>query len=561
MLASLSISDIVLVDRLELAFRPGLAVLTGETGAGKSILLDALGLALGARADAALVRPGAKQPASVTASFELPADHAALAMLAAHGLGAPEDGEALILRRTVSADGKSRAFVNDQPVGVAVLRALGDALVEIEGSRGDTGLMNPELHRDALDQFGRLGKEAAATRETHRAWREAATALEAAQKARAASRSEEEYLRHVAAELATLDPKPGEEQALAERRSLMMNAGKLIETVNAAMESLTEGSGVEARIAAARRTLDRGVQGPARAAFDGVIAALDRAANETAEAAALLEKASASLDLDPRALEKAEERLFALRAAARRHSCAPEALPALVAEFAAKLAMLQDGGAGLEKLTKADAVARAAYMSAARALADGRAKAAKKLDAAVAAELPALRLDKAVFKTVLEPVPEDAWSEHGTERVRFAVATNPGAEPGPIGRIASRGEMSRFLLALRVVLAEAGAVPTLVLDEIDAGIGGATAAAVGERLSRLGKRIQILAVTHSPQVAACGAAHWRVSKQNKAGAAMTRAEALDGEARREEIARMLAGAKITDEARAAADRLMAVKAR
>jgi DNA repair protein RecN (Recombination protein N) len=561
MLASLAISDIVLVDRLDLAFRPGLAVLTGETGAGKSILLDALGLALGARADAALVRPGARTAASVAASFELPKGHPAFAALETHGLSAPEDGEPLILRRTLSADGKSRAFVNDQPVGVAVLRQIGEALVEIEGSRGDVGLMNPELHRDALDAFGRLEPQAAEVRAAHRAWRSAARALGEARAARDASRAEEEYWRHVTAELGALDPKPGEEQALAERRAVLMNAGKLVETVNAATESLTEGTGVEQRIAAARRILDRGIQGEARAAFEPALAALDRAADAAGEAVTALEKASGGLDLDPRALEVAEERLFALRAAARRHSCPVDALPQLAADFAARLAALEDGGAGLAKLTKAEAAARAAYMDAARALADGRAKAAQKLDKAVAAELPALRLDKASFKTMLEPLPEEAWSEHGTERVRFAVATNPGAEPGPIGRIASRGEMSRFLLALRVVLAEAGAVPTLVLDEIDAGVGGATAAAIGERLSRLGKRIQLLVVTHSPQVAACGATHWRVSKRAKGGATLTSAEALDGEARREEIARMLAGAKITDEARAAADSLMAVKAR
>jgi DNA repair protein RecN (Recombination protein N) len=438
---------------------------------------------------------------------------------------------------------------------------VGEALVEIEGARGDVGLMNPELHRDALDAFGGLEAQADEVRTTHRAWRTAARALEEARAARDASRAEEEYWRHVATELGALDPQPGEERMLAERRSLLMNAGKLVETVNAAMESLSEGTAVESRIAAARRILDRGIQGDARAAFEPVLAALDRAADAAGEAIGELEKASGGLDLDPRTLEKTEERLFALRAAARRHSCAVDALPQLAADFAARIAALEDGGAGLEKLTKEEAATRSAYMGAARVLADGRAKAAAKLDKAVVAELPALRLDKAVFKTLLDPLPEDSWSDHGMERVRFAVATNPGAEPGPIGRIASRGEMSRFLLALRVVLAEAGAVPTLVLDEIDAGVGGATAAAIGERLSRLGRRIQLLVVTHSPQVAACGGTHWRVTKRVKNGATLTQTEALDGDARREEIARMLAGAKITDEARAAADKLMAVKAR
>jgi DNA repair protein RecN (Recombination protein N) len=558
MLASLAISDIVLVDKLDLVFKPGLAVLTGETGAGKSILLDALGLALGARGDAALVRAGAKQPASVAASFDVAKGHAVFDVLVAHGLAAPEPGEPLILRRSLSADGKSRGFVNDQPVGVGVLRALGDALVEIEGTRGDAGLLNAELHREALDAFAGLGDTARATREAHRAWRAAQKALHEAQEARNKSRSEEEYLRHVAAELAALDPQDGEEQELAGRRSLMMNASKIAEALESALAQLTEGDGVEGRLAAARRILDR-APGETRALCLDAIAALDRAANDAADATALLEKASTALDLDPKSLETAETRLFALRAAARRHSTTVDALPALRATFERQLAALEDGGAGLATLTKEEAAARSAYVSVARRLAEGRTKAAGKLDKAVAAELPALRLDKARFQTAIETLPETAWSEHGTETIRFTVATNPGAAPGPIGRIASRGEMSRFLLALRVVLAEAGAVPTLVLDEVDAGIGGATAAAVGERLSRLGKRIQLLVVTHSPQVAASGAAHWRITKQTRSGVTLTRAEELDGAARREEIARMLAGAKITDEARAAADSLMAAR--
>ncbi len=559
MLAALAIRDIVLVDRLDLAFRPGLAVLTGETGAGKSILLDALGLALGARADAGLVRQGAAGAASVAATFDLAPGHAVLAALAEHGLDTPEPGEPLILRRTLAADGKSRAFVNDQPVGVAVLREIGEALVEIEGSRGDVGLMNPELHRDALDAFGGLAKHAEAVRTAWRAWREAVSALDAARAARDRSASEEDYLRHVASELDALDPKPGEEAALAEKRALLAGAGKIAEAL-ATAEAALAGGGVEQGLAQARRALDR-VALAAGGRLDAVLAALDRAANETAEAVSALEKAGAELDLDPRKLDRAEERLFALRAAARRHSTTVDLLPDLRASFAARLAALEDGGAGLARLTREEAAARAAYLRAATALSEGRAKAAAKLDKAVAAELPALKLEKSVFRTQLETLAEPQWSEHGTERVRFAVATNPGAAPGPIGRIASRGEMSRFLLALRVVLAEAGAVPTLVLDEVDAGIGGATAAAVGERLSRLGARIQLLVVTHSPQVAACGAMHWRVVKGAAKGATVTRAEALDEATRREEIARMLAGASITDEARAAAASLIAGPAR
>jgi DNA repair protein RecN (Recombination protein N) len=559
MLAALSIRDIVLIDRLDLAFRPGLTVLTGETGAGKSILLDALGLALGARADARLVRPGA-EAAHVAATFELPDGHAAWAALARHGIAAPDEGEPLILRRALGADGKSRAYVNDQPVGAAALRDVADALVEIEGTRGDAGLMNAELHRAALDSFGGLAAHAAAVREAHRAWRDAGEALDRARAAQAKDRAEEAFLRHVAGELDALDPQPGEEEALAQRRATLMNAGKLTDAIAAALSSLGEGGGLEAGLAAARRALDRvaNVAGPLLAP---ALAALDRAQAEAAEAAALIEKAASDLDSDPRRLEEAEERLFALRAAARKHATTVDTLPALKAEFARRLAALTEGDAGIDRLAKEEAASRAKYLQAARALAEGRAEAASRLDRAVAAELPALRLDKARFATVLEPLAETAWSEHGTERVRFAVATNPGAAPGPIGRIASRGEMSRFLLALRVVLAEAGALPTLVLDEVDAGIGGATAAAVGERLAKLGRAMQLLVVTHSPQVAAHAAAHWRVTKATTKGAALTRAEELAGEARREEIARMLAGARITDAARAAADSLMTARAR
>ncbi|HEX9836242.1 MAG TPA: AAA family ATPase, partial [Alphaproteobacteria bacterium] len=463
MLAALSIRDIVLIDRLDLAFRPGLTVLTGETGAGKSILLDALGLALGARADARLVRRGAAA-AHVAATFELPDGHAAWAALARHGIAAPDEGEPLILRRILGADGKSRAYVNDQPVGAAALRDVADALVEIEGTRGDAGLMNAELHRAALDAFGGLAADDAAVREAHRAWRDAGEALDRARAAQAKDRAEEAFLRHVAGELDALDPQPGEEEALAQRRATLMNAGKLTDAIAAALSSLGDG-GAEAGLAAARRALDRvaAVAGPLLAP---ALAALDRAQAEAAEAAALIEKAASDLDSDPRRLEEAEERLFALRAAARKHATTVDTLPALKAEFARRLAALAEGDAGIDRLAKEEAASRAKYLQAARALAEGRAEAASRLDRAVAAELPALRLDKARFATVLEPLAETAWSEHGTERVRFAVATNPGAAPGPIGRIASRGEMSRFLLALRVVLAEAGALPTLVLDEV-----------------------------------------------------------------------------------------------
>jgi DNA repair protein RecN (Recombination protein N) len=532
MLLGLAIRDIVLIDRLDLSLGPGLNVFTGETGAGKSILLDALGLALGHRADSALLRHGAER-GSVSAEFEVPAGHAARRLLDEHGLAAEE---VVVLRRVLDGQGRSRAYLDDQPVSVNLLRGLGESLVEIHGPGDHTALLNAAGHRDLLDAFGGLEGQGAAV---ERAWTEmgaAAAALEAAQARLAAARAEEEYLRHVAGELESLRPEPGEENALAETRALLVHAEKLGEAVAVAAAALADEGGAGDRLRAAERALE-GVAGDAAGRLDGALSALGRATVEAGEAAAEVEALRRALAPEPGRLEQAEERLFSLRAAARKHGVPVDGLADLERQMVAKLAALDDG---------ADEV---------RGLGD-EADAAAELDAALIVELAPIKLDKARFETRVEALDEGEWTRHGADRVSFEVATNPGAPLGALARIASGGELSRLLLALKVVLARARSAPTLVFDEVDRGVGGATAHAVGERLSRLAAEAQVLVVTHSPQVAARTDHHWRVTKAEN-GAALTRAEELDAEGRREEIARMLAGAEVTGEARAAAESLLA----
>jgi DNA repair protein RecN (Recombination protein N) len=552
MLRSLSVRDVVLIGHLDLAFQPGLSVLTGETGAGKSILLDALGLALGVRAEAKLVRHGAGQ-ASVAAEFDAEAP-GLLEALAEHGLAA-DDG-AVILRRVLTADGRSRAFVNDQAVSVSLLRALGERLVEIHGEFESQRLLSPAFHRDLLDSFaghsGVLDEVAARFRE--RSERERAAAAAEADLAR--SRSDEEYLRHAAAELEALDPRPGEEAALAERRAVMMHGERIVEALNQAAAELAAGKGAEATLQAARRHLER-VRDKAEGRLDGVISQLARAAAEAAEAAALVERTGAGLAHDAASLDNVEERLFRLRAAARKHATGVDALPDLRRELQARLADLEDGGHAARRLREEAGRADAAYREAAARLSRARRAASARLDAAVRGELAPMKLEQATFATRIEPLPEAEWDARGGDRLAFEVATNPGVPPGPLHRIASAGELSRFMLALETVLAEAQPTPTIVFDEVDAGIGGATAAAVGARLARLARRAQVLVVTHSPQVAAVGSHHWRVDKVARDGAVLTTVERLHGDARNEEIARMLAGARVTEAARAAAKSLIA----
>jgi DNA repair protein RecN (Recombination protein N) len=557
MLRSLTIRDVVLIERLELDAGAGLSVLTGETGAGKSILLDALGLALGGRAEQRLVRRGADK-AVVAARFDAPGD-AVSALLDEHGVDADDDE--LILRRVLSADGRSKAFINDQPVGVALLKAVGEALVEVHGQFENHRLMRPALHRPLLDGYGGLADERARTAETHAAWTAARDAVDR----RAAELADAERLRedlsHAVDELSALDPQPGEDAALSDRRHLLMNAEKLAEALSEATGALSDGRGVE-------HQLQQAVRGLIRAAEKGgdllqpAIDALGRAQDAAAEAAQCLERVEAELDLDAGALDALEERLFAIRAAARKHGVPPDDLPDLRASLQTRLDDLEDGQAGLEKLRRAEVEARRAYETAADALTARRTRAAEALDAAVNGELPPLKLDKAAFRTrVAADADPKAWGPDGRDTVTFEVATNPGAPFGPLGKIASGGEIARFMLALKAVLAASDSIPTLIFDEVDTGIGGAVAAAVGERLARLGAGAQVLVVTHSPQVAARGGVHYRVSKAaGHDDAVTTTVESLDGGPRTEEIARMLAGETVTDEARAAARALLGAEA-
>ncbi|MFQ5535003.1 MAG: DNA repair protein RecN [Sphingomonadales bacterium] len=554
MLLGLSIRDIVLIDRLDLPFETGLCVLTGETGAGKSIVLDSLGLVLGARADSSLMRSGAKQ-CSVSAEFEIGDDHPARAILREQGLEL--DDEVLVLRRTISAGGRSRAFVNDQPVSVSLLRALGDCLIEIHGQHGEMGLLNGAHHRPLLDAFGGLGGEVNKVRSAYAAFVKTNEALKTARSELEKARADEDYLRHAAAELDKLDPRPDEEAELAGQRSIGMHGEKVASEIDTAMSLFAGDDGIESRLRQAARKIER-VADKAAGKLDPVLDALERAAIEASEGFEALNQARRAFEFDPRQLEEIEERLFALRAAARKHRCQVDDLPRIRTEMEAELARLNAGENRIQELEQAAAAARAAYRAAADRLTGKRRVGAKGLDKAIMAELGPLKLEKAVFRTRIEVADDAGWGPDGVDGVRFEVSTVPGAEPGPIGRIASGGELARFMLAIKVVLARKGWAPTLIFDEVDRGIGGAVADAVGERLKRLSEDGQIVVITHSPQVAARASAHWRVARRNgKNGEGETTTVLrLDVGDRREEIARMLAGARITDQARAAADSLI-----
>jgi DNA repair protein RecN (Recombination protein N) len=539
-------------------------VLTGETGAGKSILLDSLGLALGARADAGLLRTGAAQ-ASVTACFAPPPGHPVLALLAEQGF---ESDDEIVLRRVVLKDGRSRAFLNDQPVGVALLRRAGALLVEVQGQHEQMGLADPATHAALLDAYGVAPKLRGAVSDAWRAWREAETALKRAREAIAAAQRDEDWLRHAVDELSTIAPEEGEEAKLAAERQALQQGERRAEAIAAALAELTprerRNSGPAAALRAASRALQR--LAPQNAATEAAhpaaaaMAALERAEEALADAETLLTRLANEAEADPRRLERAEERLFALRAAARKHAVAVVELPGLLDALRTRLAALETGEAEIGALEQAATRARQAYCNEAAALSTTRAAAATKLERAVAKELPPLRLEKARFVAALTPLAEADWGSSGTDAVRFLIATNPGQEPGPLAKIASGGELSRLMLALKVVLSAGSTVPTLVFDEVDSGIGGATAAAVGERLTRVAAGVQVLVVTHSPQVAARGAAHLRVAKATARGRASTQVEPLDAGARREEIARMLSGETITPAARAAAADLLATGA-
>jgi DNA repair protein RecN (Recombination protein N) len=552
MLSRLSIRDIVLIDRLDIDFADGLAVLTGETGAGKSILLDAFALALGGRGDQALVRQGVEQ-GQVTAVFEVAARHPVRAILSANDMPAED---ALILRRVQFADGRTRAFVNDQPASVQVMKQLGAALVEIHGQHDDRALVDAATHRRLLDAFGALENDAGKVEALWQARRETQAAAEAHRAGIERARAEGDWLRHAADELDTLRPETAEETTLAARRTAMMQAEKVADDLRDASEVVAGAHSPVPSLAAAIRRLERR-QAQAPALIEPVVKSLDVALNALEETRAHLEQALRAADADPAELERIEERLFALRAAARKYNMPVDALAALARKYRDDLALIDAGEGRLKALEKAAAEAEAAYRAAAAALSKARAKAAAALDKAVNAELKPLKLERAKFSTAIESDAGDA-GPHGIDRVEFWVQTKPGTRPGPLMKVASGGELARFLLALKVVLADRGSAPTLVFDEIDTGVGGAVADAIGMRLARLARGVQVLAVTHAPQVAARAGRHYVISKDalDKGRRVATRVAEVAAERRREEIARMLAGAEITNEARAAAERLI-----
>ena len=547
MLRQLAIHNIVLVERLELEFEAGLGVLTGETGAGKSILLDALGLALGARADSALVRAG-QESASVSAEIELPHGHPARDLLDEQGISI-EAGEALIVRRTLKSDGGSRAFAGGAGVPAGLLRDLGALAVEIHGQQDDRGLLNPKGHRFLLDAFGKIDRSA-----VERAWTKV-TQIEAdlleARSAAAAAERDREWLEHASKEIEALAPEEGEEFRLAEERAAIQAGLKAGESLTGLDELLGGSEGALAQLRQAARKIERGASDHPLLAE--ALASLDRALIEASEAEDRIARACEAMAFDPVRLEQVESRLFEIRGLARKHRVEPDQLAALGAQMRDQLAAIQAGGARISELDRELAAARETSAAGAQALDKERREAAASLDRAVASELAPLKLDAARFRTAIaaaEPGPA------GAERIEFEVSTNPGAPFGPLTRIASGGELSRFILALKVALAEAGSAATMIFDEVDRGVGGAVASAIGERLARLAQQSQVLVVTHSPQVAARASHHYRIEKSHGEDGTRTSVRKLSAEERREEIARMLSGTSITEEARAQASRLL-----
>jgi len=557
MLSRLSIRDIVLIERLDIEFSRGLAVLTGETGAGKSILLDAFALALGGRGDAALVRHGAEH-GQVTATFDLAKGHPAFTILAANGLDDRdvEDSGEMILRRVQLADGRTRAFINDQAVSVQTLKSVGATLVEIHGQHDERALVDAATHRRLLDAFAGLEKDVATLETLWEGRRSARAALDEHRAGMERAAREADYLRHASDELKQLAPQDGEETALADRRTVMMQGEKIASDLREAQEAVGGHHSPVAALAAAVRRLERRA-GSTPQLIEPAVRAIDAAINALEEADQHLNAALAAADFDPLELERIEERLFALRAAARKYSTPVDSLAALAAQYAADVALIDAGAGKLTALEKAAAEADGRYSAAAAKLSAARTKAAEKLNKAVSGELAPLKLERAKFMTQVEADPATPGPQ-GIDRVEFWVQTNPGTRPGPLMKVASGGELSRFLLALKVVLSDKGSAPTLVFDEIDTGVGGAVADAIGGRLARLATKVQVMAVTHAPQVAARADQHLLISKDalDKGKRVATRVNALEQDHRREEIARMLAGAEITAEARAAADRLI-----
>jgi DNA repair protein RecN (Recombination protein N) len=553
MLTSLTIHNVVLIDRLTLEGASGLSALTGETGAGKSILLDALGLALGARAEVGLVRHGEAQ-ATVTACFDLPAKHPVFMLLKEKGL---ESAETLILRRTLGKDGRSKAFVNDAPVGVQLLKEIGGALVEIHGQFETQGLLNPETHGRVLDSFAGLDDDVAALRKDWESWRMARESLEQAKADIATIKLQEDYLKYAVAELEKLNLRSGEESILAEKRAFLLNHEKMREAFGQATELLEGEEGIQSQLGRLQAMLER-LAGKAGGRLTAALEAASRAGSEIDELAYQVEQLKSAGGDGEESLEDIEERYFALKECAKKHRCTSDDLPRIYDELAQKLRLITHQDDALAEMAAVVAAARKKFMALAEKVSGQRQKSAQKLSKAVNAELPDLKLDKAKFAVAcVKREAESDWGPQGFDQVQFVVSTNPQTPAGPIHKIASGGELSRFMLALKLILAETGSVPTLIFDEVDSGIGGATADAVGERLARLSRNYQVLVVTHSPQVAARAAHHWIVAKTEQKGTVITKILPLKAlQERQEEIARMLSGAQITTEARAAAAKLL-----
>lgn len=551
MLVTLSIRDIVLIDRLDLDFAAGMSVLTGETGAGKSILLDSLSLAIGGRGDADLVRQGEPQ-GQVTAVFDVPGAHAVRALLRENDV---EDDGDIILRRIQTSDGRTRAFINDQPVSVGLMRQVGALLVEIHGQHDDRALVDPDSHRLLIDSFGGFSENVEAVGTAYRAFKAADKAVSDHEARIETARKEADYLKSSVEELSTLDPKLGEEEELAARRSTMMQVEKIAGDLNEAFETLNGTASPIPELASLLRRMERKIE-QAPELLTGPVNALAAALDNLEDVRGGLEAALRETDFDPRELESVEERLFGLRAAARKYSVPVEELADLCRRMAADLADLDAGEDKLSALKDAARKARESYDAKAAALSKAREKAARQLEQAVAEELPALKLERARFIVETASDPENR-THTGIDQIEFHVQTNPGTRPGPMMKVASGGELSRFLLALKVSLADKGSAPTLVFDEIDTGVGGAVAEAIGVRLARLASGVQVLTVTHAPQVAARAEGHFLIAKEEAHPERVaTRVRRIDEDHRREEIARMLAGSVITEEARAAAGKLI-----
>jgi DNA repair protein RecN (Recombination protein N) len=556
MLTQLSIRNIVLIESCEIFLKSGLCVLSGETGAGKSILLDSLGLVLGARADSGLVRQGEAQ-GSVSAEFDISHNETAQAVLKDLEL---EPADTVIIRRSLSADGKTRCLVNDQQVTVAGLKKLGDTLVEVHGQHDQRSLQDATIHRAMLDDYAKLATQRKAVAEAYQQWRACTDEREALKAQIEQAAREQEYLQHMRNELKQLSPQAGEEDTLATQRTTMMQSEKLFEVLNETIGELNSGKGVIASLRSAQRTLTRSTLTSGET-YNAIIEGLEKAAIEAEEALYALEKAGEQATYNPQKLEEIEERLFALKAAGRKYNMPVDELAKLYDEVEGKLSLIDTQEHKLKEIEKKTAQARDAFMQLAGKLSEARKKAAVKLEKAIEQELSPLKMENTRFRVRIDTLEDSNWSEWGMDSVRFECATNVAKGDkdvayAPLNKIASGGELSRFMLAMKVALSSVRSTPTIIFDEIDTGTGGAVAAAIGERLSVLGKHAQVLVVTHLPQVAARGSQHLLVNKQAKAKKVITQVEELSPKQREEELARMLAGATITQEARKAAQKLL-----